>query len=230
MGIRQPLKMLRQIIKKENDKTLFHSDITQALGKTNISFFDVDIASASIHKIYGPKGIGILYKNNQVRMNPIILGSGKTNILRPGTPALPLIVAASKAIRIAINDIDSREKYITLLNESIKKKLSNMEGIKINSTKYSIPHILNISLDNVKAESLIHALDKYDIFVGSNTACSSNELSSSVMAVYDDIKRSKSTIRISLSHLTRHKDVEEFLKVFEKEYNNLNNLITGGRV
>lgn len=230
LGIRQPLKMLRQIIKKENDKTLFHSDITQALGKTNISFFDVDIASASIHKIYGPKGIGILYKNNQVRMNPIILGSGKTNILRPGTPALPLIVAASKAIRIAINDIDSREKYITLLNESIKKKLSNMEGIKINSTKYSIPHILNISLDNVKAESLIHALDKHDIFVGSNTACSSNELSSSVMAVYDDIKRSKSTIRISLSHLTRHKDVEEFLKVFEKEYNNLNNLITGGRV
>lgn len=230
LGIRQPLKMLRQIIKKENDKTLFHSDITQALGKTNISFFDVDLASASIHKIYGPKGIGILYKNNQVRMNPIILGSGKTNNLRPGTPALPLIVSASRAIRLAVSEIDSREKYISLLNDRIIKKLSTIEGIKINNTKYSIPHIINISLDNVKAESLIHALDKHNIYVGSNTACSSNELSSSVMAIYDDIKRSKSTIRISLSHLTRNKDIDEFLKVFENEYNNLNNLVTGGRV
>ena len=227
-GIRQPLKMLRQIIKKENERTIFHSDITQALGKTPVNFFDIDMASASCHKIYGPKGIGFLYKNNQVKMTPVIKGSGKNNPKRPGTPPLPLIVSMAKAIRIAVNDLDSREKYITLLNEKIIKKLSTMSGIKINKTKYSIPHIINISLENVKAESLIHALEKHEIYVGSNTACASNEISSSVMAIYNDIERSKSTIRISLSHLTQSEDINRFLKYFELEYNNLNSLISGG--
>ena len=227
-GVRQPLKMLRQIIKKENERVIFHSDITQALGKTSVNFFDVDMASASCHKIYGPKGIGFLYKNNQVKMTPVIKGSGKHNPKRPGTPPLPLIVSMAKAIRIAVNDLDSREKYITLLNDKIVKKLSKMPGIKINKTKYSIPHIINISLDNVKAESLIHALEKHEIYVGSNTACASNEISSSIMAIYNDIERSKSTIRISLSHLTQSEDINRFLSVFEVEYNNLNNLISGG--
>lgn len=227
-GVRQPLKMLRQIIKKENERVIFHSDITQALGKTSVNFFDVDMASASCHKIYGPKGIGFLYKNNQVKMTPVIKGSGKHNPKRPGTPPLPLIVSMAKAIRIAVNDLDSREKYIALLNDKIIKKLSKMPGIKINKTKYSIPHIINISLDNVKAESLIHALEKHEIYVGSNTACASNEISSSIMAIYNDIERSKSTIRISLSHLTQSEDINRFLSVFEVEYNNLNNLISGG--
>lgn len=228
VGIRQPLKMLRQIIKKENERTIFHSDITQALGKTPVNFFDFDMASASCHKIYGPKGIGFLYKNNQVKMSTLIKGSGKHNQMRPGTPPLPLIVSMAKAIRIAVNDLDSREKYITLLNEKIIKKLSQMPDIKLNKTKYSIPHIINISLENVKAESLIHALEKHEIYVGSNTACASNEISNSVMAIYNDIERSKSTIRISLSHLTQSEDINRFLSVFELEYNNLNNLISGG--
>ena len=186
------------------------------------------MASASCHKIYGPKGIGFLYKNNQVKMSTLIKGSGKHNQMRPGTPPLPLIVSMAKAIRIAVNDLDSREKYITLLNEKIIKKLSQMPGIKLNKTKYSIPHIINISLENVKAESLIHALEKHEIYVGSNTACASNEISNSVMAIYNDIERSKSTIRISLSHLTQSEDINRFLSVFEVEYNNLNNLISGG--
>lgn len=226
-GVRQPLKMLRQIIKKENEHTIFHSDITQALGKTPISFYDFDIASASCHKIYGPKGIGLLYKSNQVKMNPVIYGSGKSNQLKPGTPALPLIASMSKAIRLATDDVEKREKFIGLLNTKIVNKLSKMNGIKINKTKYSIPHILNISLSNVKAESLIHALAKHDIYVGTNTACSSNEISSSIMAIYNDLERSKSTIRISLSHLTTSDEINTFLKYFEIEYNNLNNLISG---
>lgn len=229
-GVRQPLKMLRQIIKKENDKTVFHSDITQALGKIVVNFFDFDMASASCHKIYGPKGIGFLYKNNQIKINPVIYGSGKHNTKRAGTPALPLITSMSKAIRIATNDLESREKYISLLNDKIVRKLSNIPGIKLNKTKYSIPHILNISLEKVKAESLIHALEKHEIYVGTNTACASNEVSSSVMAIYNDVERSKSTIRISLSHLTQSEDINRFLSVFELEYNNLNNLISGGKV
>ena len=76
-GVRQPLKMIRQIIKKENLATIFHSDITQAVGKVSINFHDIDLASMSAHKIFGPKGIGFLYKSNMIKISPLIYGSGK---------------------------------------------------------------------------------------------------------------------------------------------------------
>ena len=109
VGIRQPLKIIRQIIKKENQNTIFHSDMTQAIGKISISLHDVDMASMSGHKIFGPKGIGFLYKNSNVKIVPLIHGSGKFNDLRSGTPPLPLIVSLSKACRIALKDIEKRE-------------------------------------------------------------------------------------------------------------------------
>ena len=112
LGIRQPLKMIRQIIKKENPNTYFHSDMTQALGKVQVSFKDVDMASMSIHKIYGPKGIGIFYKNKLVKIEPIIHGSGKSNDLKPGTPPLPLIAGAAKALRICLDDLDKHERFV----------------------------------------------------------------------------------------------------------------------
>ena len=75
-GVRQPLKTLRQIIKKENLLTFFHSDLTQAIGKVSVNLQDVDLASLSAHKVYGPKGIGMLYKNDKIELEPVIYGSG----------------------------------------------------------------------------------------------------------------------------------------------------------
>ena len=92
-GVRQPLKTIRQIIKKENKLTIFHSDMTQMLGKVSFNLHDVDLASFSSHKIFGPKGIGMLYKNSKIKLKPVIHGSSKNEVIRPGTPALPLIVA-----------------------------------------------------------------------------------------------------------------------------------------
>ena len=224
LGIRQPLKMIRQIIKKENPNTYFHSDMTQAIGKVLVSFKDVDMASMSIHKIYGPKGIGLFYKNPVVRITPLIFGSSKTNNLKPGTPPLPLIAGASKAIRIATTDLDRHERFVSRLNDKIVNNLKEYHDIQINKTKYSIPHILNISVLNIKPETLIHALDDYQIYVSTNTACSSDDTSSSVMAVYNDLLRAKHTIRISLSHLTTTEEINQFLKAFDEVYKRLNSL------
>ena len=71
-GVRQPLKTVRQVIRKNNENCIFHSDMTQAIGKVNLSVSDVDLASMSGHKIYGPKGIGLLYKNRNIVLTPII--------------------------------------------------------------------------------------------------------------------------------------------------------------
>ena len=225
LGIRQPLKMIRQIIKKENPNTILHSDMTQAIGKVSISMHDVDLATFTAHKIYGPKGIGVLYKSNNTPLAPILFGSGKMNMLNPGTPAVPLIVALSKAVRLATTDIEKRERFIERLNLKIVDALKKYNGVMINKTKYCIPHILNISLRNIKAETFLHALEEFEVYVSSNTACSSATLSSSVMAVYNDKVRASSTIRISLSHLTTTDEVKKFISYFDEIYKKLSGLI-----
>lgn len=224
LGIRQPLKMIRQIIKKENPNTIFHSDMTQAIGKVSISMHDVDLATFAAHKIYGPKGIGVLYKSNNVAISPVLFGSGHTNMLNPGTPAVPLIVALSKAVRLATTDIEKRERFIERLNLKIVDALKKYNGVMINKTKYSIPHILNISLRNIKAETFLHALEEFEVYVSSNTACSSATLSTAVMAVYNDKVRASSTLRISLSHLTTTDEVNKFISYFDGIYRKLSGL------
>ena len=217
-GVRQPLKMIRQIIKKENLATIFHSDITQAVGKVSINFHDIDLASMSAHKIFGPKGIGFLYKSNMIKISPLIYGSGKFNELKAGTPPLPLIAALSKAIRLANNDLEKRERFVNLLNMKIVNFLEKYPEIKINKTKYSIPQILNISIMNIMPETFLHMLDKHEVYVSTNTACSSGEISNSIMAIYDDSKRAKHTIRISLSYVTTTDEINKFLEIFKEEY------------
>ncbi len=222
MGIRQPLKTLRQIIKKENENTVLFSDLTQAIGKINVNLHDVDLASVSSHKIYGPKGIGLLYKSDKVNIEPLIKGG--EGELRGGTPCLPLIVAFSKALRIAVTSVSKNESVVKLLNDKLRSIIAKYPEIKINRTTYSIPHILNISLMNIKPETFIHALEKRDIYVGSNTACSHGKTSKTVLAVYGDEKRASTTIRISLSHLTSFDDINKFLYSFDIVYNKLNEL------
>lgn len=221
MGIRQPLKMIRQIIKKENPHTFLHSDMTQALGKVTINLHDVDLASMTAHKIYGPKGIGLFYKNSRVPFTPLLYGSGQVNMYNPGTPPVPLIVAFAKAIRLATTDIDKRENFIKRLNDKIVSELQKYPDIEINQTKICIPHILNISLNNIRAETFLHALEEYEIYLSTNTACASGEVSTAVMAVYNNPKRASSTLRISLSYLTTTDEVNKFLTTFQVVYEKL---------
>jgi cysteine desulfurase len=218
-GIRQPLKIIKQIINKENPNTIFHSDMTQAAGKVPINLNDVDMASFSGHKIYGPKGIGMLYKKTGINIKPLLYGSN--NDIRPGTPPLPLIVAFSKALRIAEEDLSTKEEKIKKYNEKICKYLEKYPNIKINKTKYSIPNILNISLMSIKPETFIHALEKHGVYVSSNTACSSGKISTAVLNLYRDKVRALTTIRISLSYLTTNEEITEFLKIFDNAYNKL---------
>jgi cysteine desulfurase len=219
LGLRQPLKTIKQVINKENPSTIFHSDMTQAVGKIPVNLNDVDMATISSQKIYGPKGIGLLYKKESVIIKPLFYGSVKE--LRPGTPALPLIVSFSKALRIATTDITKKMKIVEKLNKKVLTFLSSYPKIILNNTKYSIPNVINISLMDIKPETFIHALENHEVYVGSNTACSSGKLSASVFNLYKDKKRALTTIRISLSYLTKNEEINEFITVFTSVYNKL---------
>jgi cysteine desulfurase len=222
-GARQPLKTVRQVIRKNNENCIFHSDMTQAIGKVNLAVSDVDLASISGHKIYGPKGIGLLYKNKNVVLTPVIYGS-EDGDLNPGTPPLPLIVAFSKSLRLALKDLAKKEETVRKYNEKIIAHLVKYPNIKINTSKYCIPHILNISLMDIKPETFIHALETDEIYVSSNTACSKGKRSEAVMNMYKDERRASTTIRISLSYMTLPSEISEFLESFDRHYNELINL------
>ncbi len=221
-GVRQPLRTIRQIMNKCKANIILHSDITQALGKIPVNFNDFDLASASGHKIFAPKGIGIFYKKKNIKCNSLLYGS--SHDFHPGTPPLPLIVSFSKALRIALHEITKKQEIVAKWNEKILKNIVKFPDIKINHTKYSIPHIINISLMDIKPETFIHALEKNEIYVSSNTACSSGKMSTSVMALYNDKTRAETTIRISLSYLTKLEDITVFLNAFNIIYDKLHSL------
>ena len=222
VGIRQPIEEISKIL-KDYPKCFFHVDCTQALGKINIDFDLMDLASVSMHKIYGMKGIGMLIKNSSTNILPLIHGGKSSTAYRSGTPALPLIVSSMKAIEIAISDMKSRYDYVEGLKKKIINKISDYEDVYINSTKYSISHVINISLNKIKPETFIHAMDEYEVYISTKSACSdSGTMSDAVYAVVKDRERASSSIRISLSYKTTEDEVDKFLILFDEVYKKLN--------
>ena len=141
--------------------------------------------------------------------------------MRGGTPSLPLIVAFSKALRLAVTNESKNESAVKLLNEKLVTTLKKYPEIVINKTGYSVPHIVNISLMNIRPETFIHALEKRDIYIGSNTACSHGKMSSTLMAMFKDERRASTSLRICLSHLTSFDDINKFMYSFDIVYNKL---------
>lgn len=222
VGFKAPLKTIRQVINKKNDKVIFHSDMTQALGKTKVCLADVDLASFSSHKIYAPKGLGILYKKENLDIEPLIYGLTENTPFRGGTPALPLIVSFSKALRIMTDDLDKNVKKVDKLKQLLINGLKKYEGkIIINSNELCVPHIVNISLLKIKAETFVRAIEKEGIYISTNTACSSLDESTVLKAITNDTNISTTSIRISISHNTTAEEIGKFLNAFDKVYNDL---------
>ena len=220
-GFKQPLKTIRQIINKKNPNVIFHSDLTQALGKTKFYLSDLDLASFSSHKIYAPKGIGILYKRRDLQIETLIYGTTENCPFRGGTPALPLVVAFSKAVRLMNDNFDKNVKKCEKLKAELLKGLSK-SPIQINSNDLCVPQIVNFSLLKIKSETFVHALEKYEVYVSTTTACSSLEESVVLKAISNGNKDvSTTSIRVSLSHLTSMEDIHDFLNIFDKVWNEL---------
>ena len=221
LGIIQPIKEINKII-KTNPKTFFHVDCTQALGKIKIDFNDMDLATISSHKIYGLPGIALLIKKENIVIEPLIHGGKSTTIYRAGTPALPLVVSLMRALELVLGDIDYHNKHIEKLNLKIKQGLSKYDKVYFNTTDKSIKDIINISIIGIKPETFIHALEEYEIYVSTKSACTkTNTLSNSVLALTKDRKRAESTVRISISYKTTEEEIDFFLEKFDECYNHL---------
>lgn len=220
IGIQQPIEEIVLLL-KEYPKCFYHVDMTQALGKIKIDLSNIDLASFAAHKIYGIKGIGLLYKKENIVLEPLINGGKSTTVFRSGTPATGLIVSFAKAMRLILEHLEKNYSYVKELNLDLIDSLKKYENVCINSNEYCIPNVINISVLGIKPETMLHALEEYDIFISTQTACSTGTSSKSVYALTKDEKRANSSIRISLSHLTTKEEIHYFLDCFDKCYNKL---------
>ena len=221
VGILQDINAIGEIVKKY-PTTIFHVDGTQAVGKIKIDLKNVDLYSFSAHKFYGLKGAGCLIKKDNIEIDPIIHGGKSQTNYRSGTPALPLIVATSKALRLAFTDLDKKYDYVKDLNNYLRKKLSNNSNIIINSNNNCIPHILNISIPGIKPETMLHALEEENIFISTKTACSKdNSDSLTLTALGKDHSVAGYSLRISLSYLTTKEDINRFVEILNKKIEKL---------
>lgn len=219
VGVRQPINEISKIVKKY-PKCYFHSDMTQSIGKEKISLEGVDFVSFSAQKFFGIKGIGCLIKNKSIVIDPLIHGGKSTTVYRSGTPAISLIASLSKALRLSYQDIDKKYMYVLELNKYLIDKLRNLD-VDINSNDKCIPHIVNISLRNIKPETMVHALEEEDIYISTRTACSSSDFSLAVYSITGDMEVAKRSMRISISPLTTKEELDKFVLVFSKKLKEL---------
>lgn len=225
LGIRQPIEKIGRLLKKY-PKVIFHVDATQCLGKDYLDLTDVDLASISAHKIFGIKGIGALIKKDHLILEPIIHGGKSTTIFRSGTPATSMIVSFAKAIRLALDNLELKKDHVEKLNKNLRDYFKQYENIVINSTEKSIPNILNFSVKGIKPETLQHALERYEIYISTKSACSSeNNVSTSVMALTNNQELALSSLRISIADITTEEEINYFKDKFALAYKSLEEII-----
>lgn len=220
IGTIQDLKSIVELCHSKG--VLVHTDAVQSYGKIKIDVKDlgVDFLSTSAHKIYGPKGIGMLYKKNGVAILPVIHGGHHEKGLRPGTYATHNIIGFSEAVKITMNEMEEENKrlssMITYLREGIKNRISH---IKINSPQKNVlPNTLNVSIEFVEGESLLLELDMKGIALSTGSACASGSLEPShvLLAIGVPVEIAHGSLRISIGKYTRKEDIDYFLEELPK--------------
>jgi cysteine desulfurase len=216
LGIIQDTKRIKDIFKKHNH-VKFHSDLTQAIGKVEIPIEHIDLISFSGHKIYGLKGIGALLRRRSISLTPVIHGGKSTSIYRGGTPSTPLINSLGKTLELAYEDLPNKIKKIAELKRYLISEIeANIKEYNFNYLA-SIPQINNISFTNIEANIMQKKLSKKEIYVSTQTACSSeSSFSQTVKKITGSDTFAKTSIRISLSHLTSRKEIDILVKAIKE--------------
>jgi len=225
IGVVQNLKEISQIIKKyQSDydcEIFFHSDAVQAPGKLSLNVEDlgVDLLSISGHKIYAPKGVGLLYKKNGIDIQPLISGGGQENQMRSGTENVPYIVAFAEALRLSEEERLVNEKKMKKMSDLLISEItSRVKNYKLNSSRdICVPSIINLSFPGFEGESIILGLNFKGIYVSSGSACSSASIEPShvLSAIGLTDEESLSSIRVSLGKDNTEEHIHEFVNALE---------------
>ena len=218
MGAVQPIEEAVRIVKNYNPRILSHVDAVQGFGKYRIhpKRMGIDLLSISGHKIHGPKGTGVLYINEKVKIKPIVFGGEQQKNVRSGTENVPGIAGIGLAAKEIYTDFDDKIAYMRELKEYFIDGIRKIEKTVVHgrTDEVSAPHIISVGFAGIRSEVLLHTLEDKGIYVSAGSACASNHPAISgvlsgigVRAEYLD-----STLRFSMSEFTTKEEIDYTLK------------------
>ncbi len=222
MPLREIGEIKAEFNKKHGTKVLLHTDAVQALGKIRLDvkrdIRNVDMISASAHKIHGPKGIGALYVRKGVNLMPFMLGGGQEKGMRSGTENVQEIAGFGLACEMASNSLDERAAHMAEVRDHLKKGiLAEIPDVRINSPEDGVCSVLNVSFSGTRGEVILHRLEQEGIYVSTGSACSSNHKTSKGSHVLNAMglkpREIEGAIRFSFSEFNT---VEEMDYVLDK--------------
>ncbi|WP_316825347.1 IscS subfamily cysteine desulfurase [Pedobacter miscanthi] len=228
IGVIQPVKEIAAIAHQHG--ALFMTDATQAVGKipVDVNADGIDLMAFSAHKMYGPKGVGVLYvrrKNPRVKVTAQMDGGGHERGMRSGTLNVPGIVGLGKACELCRLEMESESIRLSALRDKLETTLNKMEESYVNgNTQHRLPHVANISFKYVEGEGLMMAMS--DLAVSSGSACTSASLEPSYvlksLGLSDDLAHS--SIRYGLGRFTTEAEIDQAIEVTQKAVNHLREL------
>lgn len=219
LGTIQPVKEIATIVHGKG--MLFHIDAVQALPHIPIDVKDIncDMLSASAHKIYAPKGVGFLYIKEDIKISPLINGGGQERKMRGSTENILGIVAMAAALEDAIEHMENRNVYISLLRNKLLDKLLKIEGAHLNgSLENRVVSNINIRFDGVSGSRLVALCDLYGICISSGSACNEGQATPShvLKAIGLSDEQALNSIRITLGHQNTEQEIDQAANIITK--------------
>ena len=230
VGSLQPIEEIGKIVKEYDPKIIFHVDAVQGFTKAEIypKKANIDLLSISGHKIHGPKGVGVLYANEKIRLKPITFGGGQQKGLRNGTLNTPGIAGIGLAAEMSTAKLKEDTERLYELKAFFLQEVSKIDKVVVNGcekdangnfkVKETAPHIMNISVLGLRSEVMLHALEEKGIFVSAGSACASHSKkeSSTLKAMGADAETMDGALRISMSTFTTKEELEYVLDALKE--------------
>lgn len=214
IGAIEPVEEIGAMLHEVNPSILFHVDAIQSYGKLQIrpKKAQIDLLSASGHKIHGPKGVGFLYIDQRVKIHPLIYGGGQQRDLRSGTENVPGIAGLGAAAEEIYRNHEEKMERLIGLKDYFISRIGEIPEAVVNSLpgKEGAPQIVSVSFSGVRSEVLLHALEDKGIYVSSGSACSSNHpaISGTLKAVGVKRELLDSTLRFSFGMFNTREEAD----------------------
>lgn len=214
-----PVAQTSRQLRKKYPNLLIHCDAVQAYCKEPIKLgknFDVDFLSVSGHKIYAPKGSGVLYIKKGSRFRPVTFGGGQEKNVRPGTEGIANACAMGLSAQLLSEEMEQNHARIAEIRNALLEGLTKLPNICINSPADATPYILNFSALGVRSEIMLHFLEEKQIYVSSGSACAKGGASHVLSAMGFDHDRADSAIRLSFGRYNTLEEVPVFLQALSE--------------
>ena len=214
VGSVQPIQEAASIVKAYNKDILFHVDAVQGFGKYRIypKKLKVDLCSVSGHKIHGPKGTGVLYIGEDVKIKPIVFGGEQQKNVRSGTENVPGIAGLSLAAKTIYQGLDVKVAQMRRLKQRFIRGVGQIEDTVVHGLydETSAPHIISVGFAGIRSEVLLHALEEKGIYVSSGSACASNhpQVGGVLKGIGARQEFLDATLRFSMSEFTTPEEID----------------------